>query len=135
MSKKKLKVEFVYDPFHDYTNMDINFVDLENPRNAKEQKEHDERLQRHAEDQFKYYSDLGDVDVKDRDKWIEKYKKHLEHARILNIRNPIEVYIQSLDDDDDEDNEEIDPDQPVGTYDEKTKTTIWIPWKEYIKRR
>ena len=132
MSKKKLKVEFVDEQSHDYTNMDWNFVDLENPRNTKEQKEHDERLQRHAEEQFEYFSDLGEVDIKDRDKWIEQYKKDLEHARIINIRNPIETYTQKYDDDED-DEEEIDPDQLVSVYDEKTGGRIWIPWKECKK--
>lgn len=134
MSKKKLKVGFVYDPTHDYTNMDRNFVDLENPRNAKEQKEHDERLQYEAEDQFDYYLKLGRVDIKDKDKWINHYKKVLEKGRILNIENPIETYTQIFDDDE-EDNEEIDPDQLVSVYDEKTNGRIWIPWKEYKKRR
>ena len=134
MSKKKLKVEFVYDPSHDYTNMDWNFVDLADPRNSKEQKEHDERLQRHAEEQFEYFSDLGEVDIKDRDKWIEQYKKHLEHARIINNNFSIEEYNQRFDDDD-EDNEEIDPDALVNVYDEKTGGRIWIPWKECRKRR
>ena len=133
MSKKKLKVEFVDEQSHDYTNMDWNFVDLENPRNTKEQKEHDERLQRHAEEQFEYFSDLGEVDIKDRDKWIEQYKKDLEHARIINIRNPIETYTQKYDDDED-DEEEIDPDQLVSVYDEKTGGRIWIPWKECRKK-
>ena len=134
MSKKKLKVEFVNEQSHDYTNMDWNFVDLENPRNAKEQKEHDERLQYEVERQFNRYLRRGKVDIKDKDKWIYHYKKHLEYARILNIRNPIEVYIQSFDDDED-DEEEIDPDALVSVYDEKTGGRIWIPWKECRKNR
>ena len=133
MSKKKLKVEFVYDPSHDYKNMDWNFIDLENPRNAKEQKEHDERLQYEAEDQFDYYLKRGKVDIKDKDKWINHYKKVLEKGRILNIENPIETYTQIYDDD--EDDEYIDPDALVSVYDEKTGGRIWIPWKECRKNR
>ena len=132
MSKKKLKVEFVNEQSHDYTNMDWNFVDLENPRNAKEQKEHDERLQYEVERQFNRYLRRGKVDIKDKDEWIENYKKYLEEARIINNNFSIEEYNQRFVDDD-EDNEEIDPDALVSVYDEKTGGRIWIPWKECKK--
>ena len=132
MSKKKLKVEFV-DPMYDYTNMDMNFVDLLDPRNSKEQKEHDERLQYEAEDQFDYYLKLGRVDIKDKNEWIDNYKEVLEEGRKVNIDFSIEDYIHRFDDDDD--NEEIDPEQLVGVYDHKTNKRIWIPWKEYKKWR